>query len=235
MITLKQALVNTNRMDKQLPHRAQIVRAFWREKGSLFIDRKRQRAYRLYKQHAKPPRTDKTQRVFTQWLRVYDPPASKRGPRTAGTMEVWGRCSCQYFCFTNEVALTRVGSSSVRYSNGDPPVVRNPGGVPFFCKHLYILALKVLRLEEARIETLKRKAGERDPAASKQDLTGLIAAPVHSQSRSLVNHPSRSPLASPTEFLSTILFGKAGVSKRAVDAKASRAVRSVSGRSPDSK
>lgn len=235
MVSLRQVIVNTNRMDKELPHRADIVRAFWREKGSVFVDRKRQRAYRLYKQHAKPPRTDKTKRVFTQWLRVYDPLESKRGPRTAGSLEVWGRCSCQYFCFTNEVALTRVGSSSVRYSNGAPPVVRNPAGVPFFCKHLYILALKVMRLEEARIETMKNSKAKGGAAGRKPDVSGLVASPVHSQGRSLKAHPSDPPRDSPTSFLSSFLFGKIGASARTVDAKAGTRTMSVGNRLPDSK
>ncbi len=42
-------------------------------------------------------------------------------------------CSCPDFMYTWEVALTRKGASSIKYSNGDLPVDRNPRGTPGAC------------------------------------------------------------------------------------------------------
>lgn len=49
---------------------------------------------------------------------------------------VWVSCSCEYFKYTNEVALEKHGSADIKYSNGDLPVERNPNQVPSTCKHV---------------------------------------------------------------------------------------------------
>lgn len=56
------------------------------------------------------------------------------------------RCSCDYFTFNCEVALTKRGASSIKQSNGEKPVVRNPKMVPTPCKHL----LKLLTIINKR-------------------------------------------------------------------------------------
>jgi len=50
---------------------------------------------------------------------------------------VWLHCSCPYFLYYVEVALTARGSSSVINSNGKYPKIRNPSLVPYACKHVY--------------------------------------------------------------------------------------------------
>lgn len=45
-------------------------------------------------------------------------------------------CSCPYFTYFCEYAVTKAGSSSIEYSNGKRPVVRNKNSVPIICKHL---------------------------------------------------------------------------------------------------
>ena len=49
---------------------------------------------------------------------------------------VWLHCSCEYFTFNLEVALTSQGSSSVINSNGALPVEKNPSMKGHLCKHL---------------------------------------------------------------------------------------------------
>lgn len=44
-------------------------------------------------------------------------------------------CSCEFFCFYSEYALTKWGSSQIKYCNGEPPHVTNPGLHPLMCKH----------------------------------------------------------------------------------------------------
>lgn len=53
---------------------------------------------------------------------------------------VWVSCSCPYYLYYCEVAVSRVGSSSVLYSNGAIPHVRNPRMIPYLCKHLFSVA-----------------------------------------------------------------------------------------------
>ena len=46
-------------------------------------------------------------------------------------------CACGYFVYNLEVALAGAKASVVIYSNGAPPVIRNPMRKKFLCKHLY--------------------------------------------------------------------------------------------------
>lgn len=50
-------------------------------------------------------------------------------------------CDCEFFMFYSEYALTTWGAARIKYSNGEPAVVRNPGNLPLVCKHL----IKLLR------------------------------------------------------------------------------------------
>lgn len=45
-------------------------------------------------------------------------------------------CSCPDFCFMAEYALWKKGSADLVYSNGEPPVDKNPRMIPMACKHL---------------------------------------------------------------------------------------------------
>ena len=56
------------------------------------------------------------------------------------TTPVWAWCDCPYFMYYLEVALTKYGCSSIKSSNGKPPVVRNPQNLPYLCKHLVLTA-----------------------------------------------------------------------------------------------
>jgi hypothetical protein len=51
-------------------------------------------------------------------------------------------CSCPDYCFRWEVANHKHGASDIIYSNGEPPLERNPNNKPGLCKHL--LALRAL-------------------------------------------------------------------------------------------
>lgn len=48
-------------------------------------------------------------------------------------------CTCPDHKFTWEYALSKVGGSDIKYSNGDPPNERNPALVPSACKHVLAL------------------------------------------------------------------------------------------------
>jgi hypothetical protein len=49
----------------------------------------------------------------------------------------WVHCSCPYFRYYVEVALSARGSSAVLSSNGQFPKIRNPRMKPYLCKHLF--------------------------------------------------------------------------------------------------
>jgi len=55
------------------------------------------------------------------------------------------RCTCDYFTFNCEVALTKKGASKIKQSNGDKPVVRNPNMIPTPCKHLHKVLTMIVK------------------------------------------------------------------------------------------
>jgi hypothetical protein len=67
---------------------------------------------------------------------------SKKGAKFSQTFVKVG-CSCPFFTFFAEVALAKHGAADVFFSNGDPPVVRNPKERPLLCKHLVKLVGRV--------------------------------------------------------------------------------------------
>jgi hypothetical protein len=77
------------------------------------------------------------------------------GKDVMSTNNVWVSCDCDRFTYAWEVALTRRGASSVRFSNGEPPVKINPRMHPAACKHVY----RVL----ADIAQNKRKNSKKKP------------------------------------------------------------------------
>jgi hypothetical protein len=56
--------------------------------------------------------------------------------------ESWVYCSCPYFKYYLEVALTARESASILESNGAFPFIRNPSMRPYLCKHLAALSKK---------------------------------------------------------------------------------------------
>lgn len=114
-------------------------------------------------------------RAFYNELRLYSACTNGRrisyvrfyGPPTAET-PVWVWCNCPYFTFNCEVSLTRFNSSSVKLSNGQTPLVRNPRMIPHVCKHL-ILALKMgLNQKEDLVAQAREEAQEKKTAAASQ-------------------------------------------------------------------
>lgn len=55
-------------------------------------------------------------------------------------------CDCDFFLYYCEVALFRIGSASIIYSNGKAPNVTNPRMIPFCCKHLYVVMKKLIQI-----------------------------------------------------------------------------------------
>lgn len=70
-------------------------------------------------------------------LRLFDCPAQD--------LPCFVKCSCPFFLFNVEVALARVGSSEIDYSNGKKPYITNPRMTPFLCKHLFSAAPIIVR------------------------------------------------------------------------------------------
>lgn len=53
-------------------------------------------------------------------------------------------CSCDFFLYSCEYALTHWGSAVIKYSNGEPATTTNPGNQPILCKHLVKLVDTIL-------------------------------------------------------------------------------------------
>jgi len=95
-------------------------------------------------------------------LRYYSPKKFGRGfgkglvlSYPDDNMEVWVSCTCPYHKFYVEFALAKHKSSSILYSNGKPPVIKNPRYSPFICKHT-ILAVQTAVKDYARLNKEKK-------------------------------------------------------------------------------
>jgi hypothetical protein len=86
------------------------------------------------------------------------------GPINLNT-RVWVSCSCPFFLYHCEVALTKHGSSSIIYSNGQLPKHTNPRMIPLVCKHvIHAVALAMKgRLPGKKIAALAKNAPARVP------------------------------------------------------------------------
>lgn len=62
------------------------------------------------------------------------------------TVPVRVSCSCEFFMYTCEYALTMHGASTIMHSNGKPAKYTNPGNVPLLCKHLMKFSIKLAGL-----------------------------------------------------------------------------------------
>lgn len=51
--------------------------------------------------------------------------------------DVWVSCTCPYWKYYCETAVSYDGSTSLLYSNGEFPVIRNPKSISYLCKHLF--------------------------------------------------------------------------------------------------
>jgi hypothetical protein len=53
-------------------------------------------------------------------------------------------CDCEDFCYTHEYALWTWGAAKIKFCNGEPAVMKNPGNLPMLCKHLFAVAKTVI-------------------------------------------------------------------------------------------
>lgn len=81
---------------------------------------------------------------YTVWVECTS--RDKEGnPEKLSKGKVKCSCSCPYFVFWGcEVPLNYDGAANIKFSNGQPPVIRNPGMESRFCKHGLAL-FKVIR------------------------------------------------------------------------------------------
>lgn len=54
-------------------------------------------------------------------------------------------CDCENYVFMWEYANAAHGASRIVYSNGEPPIVTNPGLAPGLCKHLVAVATNIIK------------------------------------------------------------------------------------------
>ena len=74
------------------------------------------------------------------------------------TTPCWVQCSCPYFLYFCEYAVTKAGSSEIEFSNGRKPRVRNKNEVPILCKHLIAASKRVVPAVQKWAKTKVPKA-----------------------------------------------------------------------------
>jgi hypothetical protein len=120
-------------------------------------------------------RTYRKDRTFYNEMRVYmSCTDGKRasfvrffGPPSPDT-PCWVFCSCQYFTYNLEVALTRQNTSSIKFSNGQLPRERNVRMIPHLCKHLVLAARLALQQNEDKAAARMQVEAQAKTAAQRQ-------------------------------------------------------------------
>jgi len=92
-------------------------------------------------------------------IRFYGPPK--------GSTLCWVWCDCDYFKFTVEKSLADQNSSSIKHSNGEKAIVRNPHNLAFLCKHGIKAAQWALSQRKDLASKEMDKLAPPAPAASK--------------------------------------------------------------------
>lgn len=92
-------------------------------------------AFKKIQLKARDPKGSGKNKIMT--LRLYG------GNKNVLNDKAWCHCSCEYFTFNLEVALTARGSSTVINSNGNYPVEKNPGMKGHMCKHFFAAIHKI--------------------------------------------------------------------------------------------
>lgn len=96
--------------------------------------------------------------VLAKTIASHDARGERKSPQPqhkyVTTIEVRGKhcrvsCSCDDFWSTWEYALSKYGAAIIEYSNGNPPVERNPKMIPGACKH--VTAVAELLIEQGKL------------------------------------------------------------------------------------
>ncbi len=150
-------------------------------------------------------RTYRKDRTFYNEMRVYmSCTDGKRasfirffGPPEKST-SCWVFCSCPYFTYNLEVALTRQNTSSIKFSNGQLPRERNRRMVPHLCKHLVLAARLALQQTEDKaaarmqVEASAKSGAQQQREAMKHPMDKKIPKKQFTTSprkRGLINIP----------------------------------------------
>lgn len=82
---------------------------------------------------------------YTLVIRNHGTKANPTNLKFNANSQIWCHCSCPYFTYYLEVALTLYKSSSFYNTNRKLPKIRNPKLVPYLCKHLHITLLNLIK------------------------------------------------------------------------------------------
>jgi len=142
----------------------------------------------------RPARSGTPKKVILCWPGIPAPglrPEEMVPGRPAANNPVWVSCSCNYFRYVCEWALTRYGSSDIIYSNGQPARFTNPRGIGTLCKHIYAV------LPEAISSWSGESPEER--AVEEQDVQEVPVLPEFSPPEELPPDPDLSPAPEESE------------------------------------
>jgi len=144
MLTLQQLLALTPREVRQRAKnptlsvkRDKEERKYGKEARSVFLN------CRLY--HAESTGTN-----YNLIIRNYGMSNSPKKFLFKPSSQLWVHCSCPYFTYHLEVALTLKKSSSIYDSNGNLPRITNPRLRPYVCKHLFATLISYLNADKGK-------------------------------------------------------------------------------------
>lgn len=116
--------------------------------------------------------------VTLRW--VGDKKPGPRGEQDLGEPhkrnKIWVSCTCPFFLFYNEYALAMVDSSDIQYSNGEPPVIRNPKMTPYVCKHGYMAITESIKTKNKfdKLREKYKKAPQMDTVKTREPKKKII-------------------------------------------------------------
>ena len=87
-------------------------------------------------------KTGKDAKGFDKYVTWVEGLNTDKGKKFSETLVKVG-CTCAFFTFFCEYALAKHGAATVMFSNGQPPVVRNPSEKAILCKHIVKLCKKI--------------------------------------------------------------------------------------------
>ena len=114
------------------------------------VETKEGKTYRSLFLNCSLQNEDSTGTSYDLIIRNYSYPQRPKDFYFTPASKLWVHCSCPYFLYYVEVALTLQGSSSIYDSNGNMPRINNPKVVPYVCKHLFAALLMLQNRDKGK-------------------------------------------------------------------------------------
>jgi len=91
---------------------------------------------------------DGNRRVTLRYVGNKKPGINRReqeDPEPNLNTQLWASCGCPWHMYVCEYSLAKQSSSDIIYSNGQPPVIKNPHMIGWCCKHVVLAIQKSIK------------------------------------------------------------------------------------------